>query len=86
MVTDAEFVPFADDAAALEIDGLKFENGTDAVALYGSVSFTRDAVGRNRLARVLAVLDRLRAVMDEGALPDAVGGDEAQPTVANPFD
>lgn len=86
MVTDAEFVPFADDAAALEIDGLKFENGRDAVALYGSVSFTRDAVGRNRLARVLAVLDRLRAVMDEGALPDAVGGDEAPPTVANPFD
>lgn len=86
MVDDVEFVPFADAVASMEIDGLTFENGTDAVALYGSVSFTRDAVGRNRLAGVLAVLDRLRAVMDEGALPDAIGGDEAPQTVANPFD
>ena len=39
-----------------------------------------------RLARVLAVLDRMRAVMDEGALPDAVGGEEAPRTVANPFE
>ena len=86
MVDDVEFVPFADAVAAMEIDGLKFENGTDAVSVYGSVSFTRDAVGRERLARVLAVLDRMRAVMDEGALPDAVGGDEAPRTVANPFE
>ncbi|WP_408902676.1 hypothetical protein [Methylobacterium radiotolerans] len=86
MVDDVEFVPFADGVAAIEIDGLKFENGTDVVALYGSVSFTRDAVGRERLMRVLAVLHRMRAVMDEGALPDAIGGGEAPPTVANPFD
>ena len=51
----------------MEIDGLKFENGTDAVSVYGSVSFTRDAVGRERLARVLGALDRMRAVMDEAA-------------------
>lgn len=86
MVDDFEFVPFADDAAALEIDGLKFENGKHAVSVYGSASFTRDAAGRRRLARTLAVLDRLRTVMDEGVLPDSIRGDEAPRTVANPFE
>ncbi len=86
MVAAPEFVPFADDVAAMEIDGLKFENGTEAVSVYGSVSFTRDVAGRERLARTLELLDRMRIALDAADLPASVGGEEPPPTVANPFE
>jgi hypothetical protein len=85
MVTHPGFEPFADDAASIEIDGLKFENGTDCVAMYGSVSFTRDLAGRERLARVLAVLGGLQKALAAPDLPDKIAGDEQASTVANPF-
>ncbi len=34
--------PFADDAASVSIGKLTIENGTDRVALYGSLDITRD--------------------------------------------
>ena len=34
--------PFADDAASVSIGKLTVENGTDRVALYGSLDITRD--------------------------------------------
>jgi hypothetical protein len=86
MVARPEFLPFANDAAAMEIDGLKFENGTEVVSVYGSVSFTRDAAGRERLARVLAVLEGVRTVLDAPDLPASIEVDETPPTVTNPFD
>lgn len=85
MVGHSGFEPFADDAAAVEIDGLKFENATECVAMYGSVSFTRDVAGRERLARVLAVLGGLEKALAVPDLPDRVAGDEEASTVANPF-
>lgn len=85
MVGHPGFEPFADDAAALEIDGLKFENGTACVAMYGSVSFTRDIAGRERLARVLAILGAVQKALAAPDLPEKVAADEAPSTVANPF-
>ena len=35
-------VPFSDDGLATTIDGLTVENGTDRLALYGSLDLTRD--------------------------------------------
>jgi hypothetical protein len=86
MVARPEFLPFADDTAAMEIDGLKFENGTEIVSVYGSVSFTRDVAGRERLARVLAVLDGVRTVLAAPDLPASIESAEIPPTVTNPFD
>ena len=37
--------PFADDAASVSVGKLTFENGTDRVALYGSLDITRDQQG-----------------------------------------
>lgn len=37
--------PYRNDADALEIGELKIENGTDTVAVYGSVNLTRDRHG-----------------------------------------
>lgn len=85
MVKHADFVPFADDAAAMEVDGLKFENGTTCVAMFGSASFTRDVAGRQRLADVVGVLERVLKAMDASDLPEKVAGDEEASTVGNPF-
>ncbi len=85
MVGHSGFEPFSDDAAALEIDGLKVENGTASIEMYGSVSFTRDVAGRERLSRVLAVLDGIRKVLEDPGLPESVGAGEQASTVSNPF-
>jgi hypothetical protein len=85
MVGHSGFEPFADDASAMEIDGLKFENGTASVAMYGSVSFTRDLTGRERLARVLAVLGAVEKVLAAPDLPERIADDEEASTVRNPF-
>jgi len=67
-----KLTPFADDAASVSIGSLTVENGTDRVAIYGSLDLTRDTQG---LAHALA----LKTVPDEAVhllhaeknLPDA---------------
>ena len=39
------FIPFADDAASISIILLTVENGTDRIALYGSLNLIRDWQG-----------------------------------------
>ena len=48
--------PFADDAASVSIGKLTIENGTDRVALYGSLDITRDQQGLVHARALLAIL------------------------------
>lgn len=46
-----KLTPFADDAASIPIGELTVENGTDRIALYGSLDLTRDKQGLAPCAR-----------------------------------
>ena len=49
--------PYADDAASVDIGELTVENGTDKVALYGSLDLTRDKAGLERARKLKTLLD-----------------------------
>ena len=53
-----KLTPLADDAASISIGELTVENGTDRIALYGSLDLTRDKPG----------LAQGRALKDFGAI------------------
>ena len=78
--------PFADDTASAAIGGLTVENGTDRIALYGSLEITRDVAGL-RLARDLArFLDQaITAMTGDPKLPERVASPAKPTTVRNPF-
>ena len=82
----ATITPFADDEASVTIEKLTIENGTDCVALYGSLDITRDKQGLARALALQAVLDQavkhLTAATD---LPDKLPPPPPAKTVANPF-
>ena len=79
--------PFADDAASVSIGKLTVENGTDRIALYGSLDITRDQQGlahaRALLAIVQAAVQRLEG---EKSLPASIPPAAKPKTVANPFE
>ncbi len=81
-----KLTPFADDAASASIGQLTIENGTDRIALYGSLDLTCDKQGLAHARALKALLDQavqhLEAVKD---LPDAVPAPIAPKSVANPF-
>lgn len=82
----ARFAPFADDAAVQTVGGLSIENGTDRIAIHGSLDLARDATG---LARARALAETLAAIV--GALevegPSGQAADATRPpmSVPNPF-
>ena len=81
--------PFADDAASLSIGQLTVENGTNRIALYGSLDITRDKPGLAHARALLAVLQATVTAMEADAdLPaGAPAGSAAQrKIVANPFE
>ena len=43
--TSAAFAPFADAAGVRTIGALSFENGTDRIAMHGTLDLTRDRTG-----------------------------------------
>ena len=78
--------PFADDAAAAEIGGLKVENGQDRIALYGSLDLTRDKQGLAHALALKAVVDAaVQALQAAENLPATVPAPAAPRSVANPF-
>ena len=78
--------PFTDDAASTSIGKLTIENGTDRIALYGSIDLTRDKQGLAHAQALKALLDQVVQVLEaDHALPDAVTPQAAPKTVANPF-
>ena len=82
-----KFMPFADDTASTSIGKLTVENGTDRIALYGSLDLTRDRQGLAHAHALKAILDQAVQVLEEQPdLPEAVPAAAAPRTVANPFD
>ena len=80
------FSPFANDAASTSIAKLTIENGTDRIALYGSIDITRDKQGLAHAQALKALLDQVVQVLEaDHALPDAVAPQAVAKTVANPF-
>ncbi len=78
--------PFADDAASISIGELTVENGTDRIALYGSLNLTRDKQGLAHARALKALLDQAVQLLEgDKSLPDAVPPPVAAKTVANPF-
>lgn len=81
-----KMTPFADDAASISIDELTVENGTDRIALYGSLDLTRDKQGLAHARALAALLDQAIQLLEaDRSLPDAVPPPVAAGTVKNPF-
>ena len=79
--------PFADDAASVSIGKMTVENGTDRVALYGSLDITRDQQGLAHAKALLAIVQAAVQQMEgDKGLPVAVPAAVKPRTVANPFE
>ena len=66
----SKFTPFADDAAATSIGKLTIENGTDWIALHGSLDLTRDRQGLAQARALKAILDQaVRSSRRRGTYP-----------------
>ena len=82
----AKLTPFADDTASVAIGELTVENGTDRIAVYGSLDVTRDKQGLAQARALQALLAQAIAVLQaDKHLPDAVPPPEPTKTVSNPF-
>ena len=83
----SKFTPFADDAGSTSIGKLTTENGTDRIALYGSLDLTRDRLGLAHARALRAILDQtVQALEAQADLADAVPPATSSRTVTNPFD
>lgn len=81
-----KFQPFSDDSASLSIGEFTIENGTDKVALYGSLDITRDKSGLKQAKALKAAFDAIvKALEQDEALPDESGPTEEPQQVKNPF-
>ena len=79
--------PFADDDASTSIGDLTVENGTDRIALYGSLDLTRDKQGLAHARALAALLDQAIQLLEaDTSLPDAMPPPDAPKTVKNPFE
>jgi len=81
-----KLTPFADDAASIAIEKLTIENGTERLALYGSLDITRDKVGLRHALALKAIIDQAVQVLTaDPALPDRQPPADKPKTVHNPF-
>ena len=78
--------PFNDDASSTSIAGLTVENGTDAIAVYGSLTITRDQAGLATARELSRFLIAVVAVLQSDPnLPLKIAAPAAPKTVPNPF-
>ncbi len=83
----SKMTPFADDAASISIGELTIENGTDRIALYGSLDLARDKQGLAHARALTALLDQAIQLLEaDPSLPDAVPPPVALKRVKNPFE
>ena len=81
-----QLTPFADDAASASIGKLTIENGTERLALYGSLDITRDQQGLAHARLLLAIVQgAVQHLEGETDLPAAVPAAAKPKTVSNPF-
>lgn len=79
--------PFESDSQSLSLGGLTIENGTDRIAIYGSLDLTKDNAGLERARELKAVLDAVvHALQAAGELPDRVEPNRPTERVKNPFE
>lgn len=81
-----QLTPFADDDASASVGKLTIENGTERIALYGSLDITRDQQGLAHARFLLAILQgAVQHLESEKDLPAAVPAAAKPKTVTNPF-
>jgi len=81
-----KFQPFSDDSTSLSIGEFTVENGTDKVALYGTLDVTRDKNGLKQAKALKVVVDALVEALEQNKeLPDESGPIDAPQQVKNPF-
>lgn len=85
--TPEHFEPFADDASVRSLGGLSIENGTDRIAVHGSLDITRDRAGLDAARRLRETFEAIARALEGQDLPERVAeAPEAAPRqVKNPF-
>lgn len=79
------FVPYANEADALQLAEFNIENRLDRVSLFGSLDLTRDKVGLQHALHLQALLnDVVAALQADNALPERVAVADIE-TGPNPF-
>ena len=83
-----EFTPFANESDTIQINGLTIENRMDQVSLFGSIDFTNNKAGLEKVLQMKRIIDAVAAQLGEncqkGGLPEVVQIEQTVP-VANPF-
>lgn len=62
-MAEITFTPFGNESESLQAgpgEGLTFENGLDAIAVYGDMEIERSAANRARLDELIEALTRVR--------------------------
>jgi hypothetical protein len=81
-----DFSPFKNESDAVTLGDLKIENREDHVAIYGSLSLTRDRPGLAAAKALKDLLDRIvKELESEHDLPIKVAAAEPPVIVKNPF-
>lgn len=82
----ARFTPFADNAAVQFVGGLSIENGSDRIAIHGSLDLARDATGLAHAQALAATLAAIVAALEaEGPPEQAADATRPPASVPNPF-
>lgn len=81
-----KLIPFADDSASMTIGQLTIENGTDRIAVYGSLDVTCDRKGLADAHALKVFVDQVvQALEARPDLPSALAGGPAPKIISNPF-
>lgn len=89
MTTEHEptLVPFADDETAMTIGDFNVENGTQRLALFGSIDITRDAAGLRKARALRDLLDAaIRQIEASPAVVQPAAPSPSVRTTDNPFE
>mgnify|MGYP000950568115 CR=1 FL=1 len=80
--------PFTDESHVIQINGLTIENHIDRVSVFGSIDFTNDKIGLDKILQVKQIIDaiavQLESASKKSTLTDAIQIEKPVP-VDNPF-
>lgn len=80
------FRPFAEDASVQTFAGFSIENGTQRIALHGSLDLTRDRAGLERARTLKSLFEAIVVTLETEDLPDSIPDEpETAEPVRNPF-
>jgi hypothetical protein len=82
----SNFTAFADASTSIGIVDLTVENGTDTVAIYGTLNITRDKAGLAAAVKLKVILDGMVAGLQAMEnLPHVIDAPPKPKTLKNPF-